>query len=477
MNQSIYKILAAVIISLTVLSGCYKDKGNYSYHAINEVTITAEQDHYDVLQFDSLKIVPQIQQSIPDESVLKYEWSIYNSGAGDGTGIPNGLPETIATDRNLDIVVSQVPRKRPYDLVLTVTDTATGVAFKHFYELQVSAALSEGWMLLTSDGRQGDVDFILPGDNVRTHVFSSVNPDKPLPGDVALIPVLSGHGVNFQFILWNEGGYVMDKNTFTVAADFNQIFYKAPDPLEPEGLFSAGLSNKAYAVNDGGLYSMALIYGAKKFGDRYPGQYKVAPYVINGVNRDVFFDLQRQRFLSLSMYGSSFDNFPPKTEKDAFDLSHVPGTLLTVQQTVLGQYVALFASPDNDDISVYTLAPRSDIVAAGFQVAGAETQLSRATHFASSTILPQIYFSVGNTVFLYDIAAKISRKIYTFPASEKLEVLKMNGNTGLVASTYNGKTSSVYFFKLASTGHFENNMPEKSFTGFDHIIDLNYKSR
>ena len=477
MKRSIFKILTAATFIFNVLSSCYKDKGNYSYHPINEVTITSDKDYYTVFKFDSLKITAQIEQSIPDNGALKYDWAIYNSGAGDGSGIPSGLPETISTDRNLEVLVSQVPRKFAYDLVLTVTDTSTGVGFKHYYQLQVNAALSEGWMLLTSNGERGDVDFILPGDIVRHHVFSSVNPDKALPADVSLIPVLTGNGINFQFVLWNNGGYIMNKNTFEVAADFDQIFYRAPEALQPEGLISANFTNKAYAVNDGGVYSMALIYGAKKFGDRIPGQYNVAPYAINGIFQDVFLDLQHHKFIALETYGTSFNNFPPPSEKDAFDLSHVPGTLLTVQSTVLNQYIALFSSLDDDDIRIYTLAPRSDVVAAGFQKAGPQTLLSRATQFASSSLLPQIYFAIDNAIYLYDIAANASRKVYSFPVSEKLEILKMNGNSGLVASTYNGRSSNVYFFKLASTGNIENNKPERIFSGFEHIIDLNYKSR
>ncbi|GAB3358911.1 hypothetical protein GCM10027566_24110 [Arachidicoccus ginsenosidivorans] len=467
--------LAGLLLAVALFSSCYKDKGNYSYHPINEVKISADTNFYSLMQFDSLKITPVLNQSIAGKDALTYTWGIYNSHIS--PVYPGALPEIISTEKNLNVVISQPPRAEAYTLVYTVTDTTTGVSFKYNFSVTISAALSAGWMVLTHQGNKSDIDFILPDDQIRHNVYSTLNATFPLPEDASKVYQVKGFATDLTFVLWDNGGYILDKNTYQVIGQYADQFYGAPAELHPELIYLGPGATTAYIINNGRLHSEQLISGAKKFSDAFAGKYSLAPYVITGLRQDVFFDKQNHRFGRVPTYGTSIEDFPVKSMEDAFDLNNIPGELLTIQSTTNDQYIALFKTSADDSTAIYTLEPDQNIVAADFKKAAPETGLNKAGSFACSPILPQLYYSNGNSIYLYDIAANKARELYSFPDSEKLEIFKMNGNDGLVAATYDGSHSTVYLFNLASTGNIEGGAPTKTFTGFDHIIDISYKNK
>ena len=75
MNKNI--IWSGAIALLPLLAGCYKDEGNYEYHAINELEIKGLEDNYTVDADDSLIITPELQGTLySDTARFSYSWEI-----------------------------------------------------------------------------------------------------------------------------------------------------------------------------------------------------------------------------------------------------------------------------------------------------------------------------------------------------------------------------------------------------------------
>ena len=78
--KTVYRFLLVALLAMAATSCLYEDKGNYDYHAINDITIggIASGQEYPVVSFvDTLRIKPQITcAQSTDESTLEYQWSV-----------------------------------------------------------------------------------------------------------------------------------------------------------------------------------------------------------------------------------------------------------------------------------------------------------------------------------------------------------------------------------------------------------------
>lgn len=75
----IYKLCLLGLFGILWFGSCYDDKGNYDYHAINEVTMEHEFFGDTVLRMysfvDTLRVVPEVKGTL-DENLdhYEYEW-------------------------------------------------------------------------------------------------------------------------------------------------------------------------------------------------------------------------------------------------------------------------------------------------------------------------------------------------------------------------------------------------------------------
>jgi hypothetical protein len=101
-------------------------------------------------------------------------------------------------------------------------------------------------------------------------------------------------------------------------------------------------------------------------------------------------------------------------------------------------------------------------------------EIGSATNFATSSILKQLYYTVDNKVYLYDMLAKSARLIYTFPGSYVIKDIEMLRSTSkqLVIGVNNGTAGEIYYFDINGQGEFSNNTYAKKFTGFGEIVQV-----
>lgn len=127
-------ILLGFFFSLLTI-GCYEDKGNYSYHEINELQISNLEKNYTVDVDDSLIIIPNLKGTLySDPSLFNYMWEIGG--------------ENIAETRDLRIKVNMTPGYKYARYI--VTDKETNVKTYQEFGLNVSSSTAGDLIMVLS---------------------------------------------------------------------------------------------------------------------------------------------------------------------------------------------------------------------------------------------------------------------------------------------------------------------------------------
>lgn len=479
--KRISSIIGLLALTLS-LAGCYKDKGDYTYHQINDISISTVADTFRVNKFDTLHITPVITQvKGTDESHLKYEWSVYLN-AVDLNEPSHFAIAVLSTDRNLDLQVGLNAESSSYNLNYKVTDTVTGVSYYKHLILYVSSAMQNGWLLLERKTDHSDISFISTAGVVYHNVFSTANPTKTLPltaNSMTSVNVPNGGVGVLTFVLDDKDGWFMDKTSLQALRPYSQCFYGAVTTYAPGGISWQSTQSSLYTVNNGQVYALNALYGAQLFGAAFQQPdakgATIAPFVAGGFGYGgIFFDQKNYRFLSDG--GTQSLTAFEKDTTMAFDLNNVHKKILTMKQGVSTYYNALFKNLDNDSAFLYTIDTYYDPVAVNVQPVLNSPGVTGSPDWLFSTTLKQMYYASGNQLYVYDLTANQSRVVYTFGKDENVTALQIRSGNIIVA-TYNGQPGggSVYTLPLSTTGDITNGTYTTLFTGFEKIVYLTYK--
>jgi len=480
-----------MLVMSIVLTSCYKDKGNYAYHTINDVMATTSADTFRVTRLDTLKINPQIKGLDPGR--VRYEWRV-DPVADPAEPLGIGKIVVISRQRDLNEQITLAAGPMYYNLDLVMIDTVTNVSYFKHLRLQVTTAFQVGWMLLEQDGGgHMDIGFITPENKVFHNIYSAANPTKPLPATTFKLISLSNVGLlgSMTLAFYDNEGYNLDNTTFEVMGKYSSVFYSPPAVIQPQMMFKPSIfSYGPYTVSAGKVYSMNAIFTGKLFGAAFTQPdglgYKVAPYVAGGLSYGgIFFDQLNHRFIyDGGGTSTSLKVFPP-TGGMAFDLSNVNKKMLTMKAGMgwdlwPDNWYAIFRNDGDDSCFLYTINANGNLtttpVAAAKQAILNSPDVQKSVDYLFSSTVKQMYYAYDSKLYVYDMAANQSRVIYTFPAGEVITAMQMQNNTITVA-TYNGGAGggTVYDLPISSTGDIDGNTYTRKNSGFEKIITLTYK--
>lgn len=232
MNKNI--IWCGAIALLPLLAGCYKDEGNYEYHAINELEIKGLEDNYTVDADDSLIITPELQGTLySDTARFSYSWEI-------GT-------DEVSQSHDLRIQVDMTPGYK-YSRYI-ITDKETNVRTYKDFGVNVSSSTA-GDLILVMSKYQGRAEMsylrLDKPANWAVNYFMNRNKGRSLGSNPQQLAVLyTKSPKNMPFV--NANGRVMaivdnvvnliDKNTMlydtispvlTVDAYLQTVSYPKP---------------------------------------------------------------------------------------------------------------------------------------------------------------------------------------------------------------------------------------------------------
>lgn len=232
MNKNI--IWSGAIALFPLLAGCYKDEGNYEYHAINELEIKGLEDNYTVDADDSLIITPELQGTLySDTARFSYSWEI-------GT-------DEVSKSHDLRIQVDMTPGYK-YSRYI-ITDKETNVRTYKDFGVNVSSSTA-GDLILVMSKYQGRAEMsylrLDKPANWAVNYFMNRNKGRSLGSNPQQLAVLyTKSPKNMPFV--NANGRVMaivdnvvnliDKNTMlydtispvlTVDAYLQTVSYPKP---------------------------------------------------------------------------------------------------------------------------------------------------------------------------------------------------------------------------------------------------------
>ncbi len=511
--------LTLFILCLAVLSGCYKDKGNYDYITLDEVIIDTSQaglqSTYAIARYDVLKIAPRLiinKEVITDPAVLStdytYNWSIYQTITG-GT---IHTRDTISSKFVLDTIVSKPAGN--WNLLLTVKNNRTKIETYQKFTLTITEAITDGWMVLYEKDGHTDVGLIVDersqlgatSTRVFTDLIKNTNGASLLGKPMALlhsaavlnsreVVVASEHDVQ-------AFGYTDFSRIFT----FEDLFDEVPATRSVKA-FTTSNARKEVIINDnkvhiadftiGNALSRTISFGTSLFGHHGELEAWNPKYVGQGYDA-VVYDKTNKRFL-YSVAGSvSLTAIPSQTsaasewdpnnvglDLKAFDYG-LPNTPLA------SEYLVMNSTSDTYLLTANFTGAASAFAQKKYNITSAP-EISAIGAMASSSTGAYILYGANNNVYAHRYQIGQSEKVWSAPAGEKITSIRflkfyhtaintikltpLGGNDYVYIATYDeaSKTGKVYNLKIDRTNGLIQQSTQKVYEGFGKIKDMSYK--
>ena len=509
MKQKILNCCILGVLGGLLLTSCYRDKGNYSYKALNEISFDMPDD-VSAQQGEVLYIEPKMTFALENnEENLSYEWVISVPSAEDSVNV------VLSTERNFAEPIDY-SAGNTYPFRLFVTDNNTGVTYVKKMNLLVRTHFSPGYFVVEQYADHSDFSFYNTElDTVIYDAFSTMNPDIVLPPSVTdmysidynAYTVSAGdvstryEAGNMTMLFGEDWGYSIDFRSGKVSASVEQMFSTRPDVIKPQVLASEQSPN-FFLMNDGVVYRMQFGNGQTLFGDAMmtpsgDDNYHCAPFIGKGFNyRGVmgvlFFDeLNRQFYTMNPSTGLTFSETGKVYTEDIVEDGEVVGkdTLFNMKAVEEGWVLKALPLGGSVNATYFMIWDCGDALRViQYYIPGGndrvnvvdETQcpgMRESLTYAAPNGRNQVYYGNGNEIRLYDVAANSSRVVYTFPAGEEVVSILFPTTSGMdmTVATNNGGSGTLYTFSMSGTGDLQTSEPTKKVTGFGKIKKIVYK--
>lgn len=469
-KNTLYKIF--VVGSLSIFSiACSKFDQDFTTKAINELTIDATETSYTLVQFEKLNIPVSISASQQASGNYSYTWKAI---ASDKTYI-------ISTEKDLNTTIELSPGT--YNLQYTVKDLENGLEFNKLFSLTVNGAFYSGWLVSHNQANKGKLSFVRsdytvfsnPGEEINTIQFEG----KSVGAFYTAIRFYNQYASINYFT--DKGVYRFDPNDFKLTGKTeNVIPNKTSFGSVAYGATLIGADQ--YFVIDGKVHAgMGSFYADQilmPYSEGFTGDYDIFPAVITTPYlATYFYDNKAKRFMQVPYLERELS---PISGSNAalFNLGNVGKTMIAADKgragTTSGIYY--FVMEDADGRYFYAINNTSPSYAQKVENTKCP-EFSEATSFATSVAFEHMYYVVNNKIYLYNMVANAAELLYTFPSGYKIKDIQIDKSTSksLAVGTVNNGSGELHLFDINDIGHFVNNKPSRSITGFGEIVHINIK--
>lgn len=473
----LYNIISILILALVI--SCSKDKGNYDYHDINELTIGGLQSSYSGLTgIDTLRISPTVEmtESVNDPSRFEYIWLAKKGST---------IVDTLGTEKELNYLINLPPDS--YTLQVRMLDKQTKVVWTGKANLTIATPYSKGLMLIGEDANgNAEVDML---SMVRdTITFKSLLAESGLPTLRGPINIQHSGGTASYMKLWvftNAGSYYLDRLTMKGKESdrFGKLVYTT-DPINKETLSpiimapqirnAAGNVGSTYVrammTNDGNIFTT---YMALNGGDFYANPINrdkndlgklltTAPYLlypIGDLSSMLWYDTTNERFMnynsfilntsSITLADDAVDAFPWNQAATGRSLVYAENTRNTDGGSTNGNSFAVMKDKSNTHFIYKFYASSIPAKRAAYTVSSIATNFDKADFYAFSSNRSVIFYTVGNSLYAYDYNPG-NERAYQFPGigADEITMLKFDTQidhltNSLYIGTYNATTKGT----------------------------------
>ena len=516
------KYISLVFIGL-LFAACYRDLGNYDYKEINQVLFSGfpTEKLYKFKGVDSLKVYPVITGTLDDDlSGYEFKWQAV---VKQGTTAEGETTYTLDSNTiNLEYFV-QLPEQE-YAVYLLVKDKETNVTWRQAFDMRVSTALDEGWMILseTNNGSRLDMvslsgeDEMMVRDIWNGSLLSTWKGPKQL---VVYVDMMASASEQPVYLLAEDGTIKLNPADLGYQEDnlFEYEFGMSYPELKVQRL-AGNYSNMwricvtdqgVFAKNDmtsGALYGMPInkIEGENDYFDVAPA-IGLTPYPYSYNPAVLFYDITNKRFVQMSSNLASMRLLTvPETQfsyETGKEFVYMGGTL----NNTIGSIFAILRD-DSNKLWLYGF----NIQGMGETIAQADNyyyqidapEIEKATCFAIHPISYFLFYSVGNKIYQFDMVSKKYRQLpIAFTTGERTdlpesEISMLKFNTFIYGdySKPAGSTEMQYRLIVGSKSQEELSgvvrmleiptlMDEKpatvykEYSGFGKVVDVTYRER
>lgn len=231
MKRILYLLLLVLTISI---EACYDDTSTYDTGVLPEIKINLDniEENLHVAYLGNLKIdIPVSKDGQVDHPDLAYLWELESSGL-------ENIKEVVSRERILDVTVTVPISAAGYDLLLTVTDSATSLQYFAKFKVVVESEFGEGLLVAhSSNGQTSDLSLIMDEHLTKNftgerkvfhHIYASQGkefPDKMLN---MLYTISGATWGSYENIIWGVG----EKDVYRInLKDFSYVTTKSIVPL------------------------------------------------------------------------------------------------------------------------------------------------------------------------------------------------------------------------------------------------------
>jgi len=515
-KKLLQKIVLLFGIIATIFS-CSKDKGNYDYTDLDLVTINVDglPTEYSLLQFDSLKIKPEITykgQKVnldkPQFEELAFSWEMYPGRINPAVNERHLIDSTAALNTQIKL------RQLIWELVFTVTNKKTGVKAFAKFGVAVTPALAEGWMVLYERNGNTDVGLIKTNDISKTQTKEEVFLDIYAASNNAPIPGLPGSlvfslanltGTMRIYIQTSKTAVSVDLGTFRKIISFDDgIFWTKPAVTAPAKV-AATDSRKELMINNNKLHVLdytVIAPGDRAFYDGLGGTYgTLAPWVATSTSAAfdaIVYDQTNKKFLKVALRGAEIVPIATAQSVTApFNVSNVGMEFLMadlgwnnwehmVMKDNEGKHFLLTANFKEGETPVigkgkYDMSNCPEITAINSVTAGFYGEIF---YYSANNHLYQFKYTPGTTGLLWtaptgEVVTNITlQKSYNSNRAAGVLFDPKNLCKFLYVATYNETTKigSVYQMEVNTSSGAIIAGTEKKFTGFGKIKAMSWKA-
>lgn len=469
------------LVSMTLVQSCYDDKGNYDYHAVNDMKVEIPEAKIRMPKENpaTVTLTPELTQTLAEnEDNLTFEWKKLKPDAKIGS-----MRLADYTDYSIGKICQvEVEPNNPESIgmMLIVTDKATGQKWYQLGKVAVVKPLNPAWFVLQEDADQKGIVGAIEGDPdgffAYADVFKSETGESfSLEGKPLAIAAKGNYG-------YSSMGGTMFAN-LTIATDKNIATYSPSTLTMKYGtnkiLFENALNNvpvnlsyykmdkkgemfvtdkKAYFAYDDGWCVPYSVYDKQVNSDGEEEQVAFLPTCSATFSNYVLaYNPATHRFRIGSAFSSMMDYFgtsyyysqyyrkgsqwkdkKPLVFRDlsedadgnyAFDPSNVDASLQILD--ILrggdnGNYAyAVMASEGASQITVFRFSNADDPLCAGKYTIDQDPSIDLKTaKFAASQAYSAhfIFMAAGNSVYRIDMERQKIEKIYSYDADANAKI-------------------------------------------------------
>lgn len=469
------------LVSMTLVQSCYDDKGNYDYHAVNDMKVEIPEAKIRMPKENpaTVTLTPELTQTLAEnEDNLTFEWKKLKPDAKIGS-----MRLADYTDYSIGKicqVVVEPNNPESIGMMLIVTDKTTGQKWYQLGKVAVVKPLNPAWFVLQEDADQRGIVGAIEGNPdgffAYADVFKSETGESfTLEGKPLAIAAKGNYGYGSMggtkfanlTIATDKNIATYSPSTLTMKYGTNKILFenalnKVPVNLSYYKMDKKGemfvTDKKAYFAYDDGWCVPYSVYDKQVNSDGEEEQVAFLPTCSATFSNYVLaYNPATHRFRIGSAFSSMMDYFgtsyyysqyyrkgsqwkdiKPLVFRDlsedpdgnyAFDPSNVDASLQILD--ILrggdnGNYAyAVMASEGASQITVFHFSNADDPLCAGKYTIDLDPSIDLKTaKFAASQAYSAhfIFMAAGNSVYRIDMERQKIEKIYSYDADANAKI-------------------------------------------------------